>query len=299
MSGKYYSSGLLTNKGSKDLNIKDYLNQKIMDINLHIFPLSTNIKFTTFQIIGTLLKTLTPMIVNPSLTHVAVQLNLERTKDVLLIEYGNYLTKDSDHKNGIFSSGSSSSSEESRKNTNDNIYYYINKDGVRITLFTYEKLKKCEDFGNTSITELISGLTASQYFNLSLTDYKKLEWNESGIFHVLDCDIKNKITVEELINNFKDKKWEAKEYNVLTHNCQTFATEVIKILKAIRRNEIDKIRIFEKTRLPGCLINALWHNEDLSLTNTLGRIPIFGFFHDIHAYNNTMKNIINQLNVEG
>ena len=283
MSGKYYSSGLLTNKGSNDLNIKDYLNQKIMDINLHIFPLSTNKKFTTFQIIGSVLKVFTPMIVNPSLTHVAVQLNLERTKDVLLIEYGNYLTKDSNNKNGILSSGSSSSSKEPRENANDNIYYYINKDGVRITIFTYEKLKKCEDFNNSSITRLISDLTASQYFNLSLADYKKLEWNEAGIFHVLECDIKNKITVEELINNFKGKKWEAEKYNVLTHNCQTFAAEVIKILKAIRIKEEDKIRSYEKMSLPGCIISALWHNEDLSLTNTLGRIPIFGFFHDIYA----------------
>ncbi len=28
-------------------------------------------------------------------------------------------------------------------------------------------------------------------------------------------------------------------------------------------------------------MNALWHNEKLSLTNTLGRIPIFGIFYDI------------------
>ena len=39
--------------------------------------------------------------------------------------------------------------------------------------------------------------------------------------------------------------------------------------------------------LPSCIISALWHNEKLSLTNTLGRIPIFGYFHDtfVNVYN--------------
>ena len=89
------------------------------------------------------------------------------------------------------------------------------------------------------------------------------------------------MTVKELIKNFEGEKWVAEKYNVLTHNCQIFAAEIIKILKATRKNEKDKIRIVEKITLPGCIINALWHNEDLSLTNTLGRIPLFGFYHDL------------------
>ena len=88
-------------------------------------------------------------------------------------------------------------------------------------------------------------------------------------------------TVKELIENFKGEKWIAKKYNLLMHNCQTFAAKIIKILKAVRINEEDKLRVVEKTKLPGCIINALWHNEELSLKNTLGRIPIFGLFHDI------------------
>ena len=75
------------------------------------------------------------MVINSSLTHVAIQINLENSNDVLIIEYGNYLTIDSNFTNsGI---GLINSSEELRENENDNIYYYINKDGVRITLFTY------------------------------------------------------------------------------------------------------------------------------------------------------------------
>ena len=90
------------------------------------------------------------------------------------------------------------------------------------------------------------------------------------------------MTVKELIKNFEGEKWVVKKYKVLTHNCQIFAAEIIKILKAIRKNGNDKIRMVEKIKLPGCIINALWHNEDLSLTNTLGRIPFFGFLHDIN-----------------
>ena len=74
-----------------------------------------------------------------------------------------------------------------------------------------------------------------------------------------------------------------KKYNVLTRDCQTFSAEIIKILKAIRIREEDKIRALEKVLLPGCIISALWHNEDLSLMNTLGRIHIFGFFHDLYS----------------
>ena len=40
----------------------------------------------------------------------------------------------------------------------------------------------------------------------------------------------------------------------------------------------------EKYLLQNCLIKALWENENLSMTNTLGRIPIIGLFHDI-VYN--------------
>ena len=100
-------------------------------------------------------------------------------------------------------------------------------------------------------------------------------------FYRVVCDINNKITLRELCNNFKSGNWSAKSFDVATHNSQTFAAEIIKILKAVRKYEYDKIRTNEKLALPNCLIKALWDNEDLSMTNTLGRIPIFGLFHDL------------------
>ena len=42
-----------------------------------------------------------------------------------------------------------------------------------------------------------------------------------------------------------------------------------------------KIRVKEKMILPNCMINALWENEDLSIVNTLGRIPVFGLAFDL------------------
>ena len=75
-----------------------------------------------------ILKTITPKVINSSLTHIAIQINLENSKDILIIEYGNYLTIDSNLTNsGI---GLINSSKEPRENENNNIYYYINKDGV-------------------------------------------------------------------------------------------------------------------------------------------------------------------------
>ena len=55
----------------------------------------------------------------------------------------------------------------------------------------------------------------------------------------------------------------------------------MKILKAVRVNNRDKIRVKEKMILPNCMINALWENEDLSIVNTLGRIPVLGLGFDI------------------
>ena len=73
------------------------------------------------------------MVINASLTHIAIQINLENSDGVLISEYGNYLTIDSNLTNsGI---GWINSSKEQRENKNDNIYYYINKDGA------YEYLK--------------------------------------------------------------------------------------------------------------------------------------------------------------
>ena len=45
----------------------------------------------------------------------------------------------------------------------------------------------------------------------------------------------------------------------------------------------DKIRMREKMILPNCLIKALSDNEDKSVVNVMGRIPIIGLLFDVGA----------------
>ena len=199
MSGQFISSRLLTNNGLKELDINDYLNSKIKDISIHVIPLPIEKTFSTFQMIGSYIKIFTPMIINPiSLTHVAIQLNLEISEDILIIEYGNYLTQDNNlKKSQILSSNSSNSSNEPRKNENENIYYYINKNGARITIFSSEKLKKIDKNGyySNNISDLISYLIASQYYNISHEEFRTIKykiWEMNNSFVNVDCDIKKK-----------------------------------------------------------------------------------------------------------
>lgn len=96
-------------------------------------------------------------------------------------------------------------------------------------------------------------------------------------FYKKECDVKNKISLRELINNFNNQNWEASKYNLLSHNCQTFGAEVVSILKSVRINARDKIRTKEKMILPNCIIKALTENEDFSVVNTLGPVLALGF----------------------
>ena len=97
------------------------------------------------------------------------------------------------------------------------------------------------------------------------------------------------MTLEELKNKFLGDMWTARKYNLKSHNCQDFAAEVIKILKATRINERDIIRINEKYALPNCLIRALTNNETISVINKIGRIPIIGLLFDIFAADHFIK----------
>ena len=78
---------------------------------------------------------------------------------------------------------------------------------------------------------------------------------------------------------------ESQNYCVLSNNCQEFAAEVIRVLKAVRTDERTKVRTVEKMILPNKLISSLWNNEDWSLSNTIGRIPIMGLLYDLIILN--------------
>ena len=275
MSGSSFYSGHLTNEGKKELDIRPFLNLKIDSISLYIMPIALDIFNDVIKSFGVILTPFLP--ISPTMSHVAVQLNMENS-DLLLIEYGQYLTKDSEKKSyGIFSPSNNiqSSNEPRKKDFNDVKYYYINKDGLRIS-------KLDTKFGG-NIKDLTVEI-ATKYYGISLNEFNRIQkcLTSANKFTAIYCDIKNKITLQELFYHFKGKKeWEAQGYNVVTHNCQDFGAEIIKILKAVRTSEHLKVRMREKYLFPSCIIHAFWKNEEWSTTNTLGRIPVLGFIFDI------------------
>jgi hypothetical protein len=86
----------------------------------------------------------------------------------------------------------------------------------------------------------------------------------------ISLNVGNKITLGELVNPFiNEKNWNAKDYNVLTHNCQDFVAKCITILKLSRINSNDKIRRFEVENLSPCILKALYDVEGWSAENII------------------------------
>ena len=76
----------------------------------------------------------------------------------------------------------------------------------------------------------------------------------------------------------------AKKYKLALHNFQDFTSEVVKILKAVRIHNKDKIRTIEKKSLAKLLNKCPTNNEESSTINNLARILVFGLFFDLFAY---------------
>lgn len=289
MSGIFQSTGKMTNEGENILNISNLLNRRIMSLDIYSIPLSTGLFTNAIRGIGKILQPFFHPAISPTFCHIAVKLNLENINDIIIIEYGQYITDKSllSFENQKFFFDISNN----RIELNQLKYYYINqKDGVRITKIEYngEKNKiKANDF----IAGAIYTCSAFAYFGNIASSILNRNFFSQIIneYNIIKCDVKNKITLEELNKEFLGDKWEARKYNLSSHNCQDFAAELVKILNAVRINEKDKIRINEKKALPNCLINALTNNEESSTINTLGRIPIFGLFFDIFAANHFVK----------
>ena len=292
------SSGVLSNNGLELLTINNYLNLQIKDIIIHIIPLSIKSPMTVLRTASGILKQFIPCLYYPSLTHIAIQINLENCEDVLFIEYGEYFSEKTEilneSKKKNFSS--SGSSKQPKPRFDENLYYYINNDGVRLTVITKDTIqklinKKAQSFpfldaiqreyiGDNYIHYIISEIIANQLYG-----EENIHDNGLNEFFRVECNIENNVNLNQFIENFKGEKWLAKKYNVVFHNCQDFGCEVIKILKATRKYEIDRIRLREKVILPNCIVNALISNEGLTKKNICGRIPIFGFFHDQYQLN--------------
>ena len=265
---------------------------KIKDLSILTIPLKQDTKFTVTRYIGRIFQNLIhPAINSTTLSHIAIQLTLDN--DVLvIIEYGQYYSEESELKNTSSLASCSESLESSgkcREEFNELQYYYINKSGVRLSVIPSEHLETIFQIYNVNENSedkryIICGrsLTVLMYnhYRELIDGFEKKDLPSVTDYHSIQCDINNRITLRELCNNFKGEIWTAEKYNVMSHNCQYFAAEVIKILKAVRVYDYDKIRFKEKQLLPNCIISTLWDNEKLSTRNTLGRIPILGLVFD-------------------
>ena len=210
-------------------------------------------KFTLISIV--LSVSFLPFINTPKIRHNA--LGLKTIDDrIIIIEYGQYLNKNSERKNsGIFSS---SSNKNCRESENNYIYYYLLNDGARF----YEIHAKENDD--------IFFIIGANYFGISLEEIKEKSMRDFN-FHQLN--VGNEITLGELANYFiKDNNWNAKDYNVLTHNCQDFVAKCIKKLKLTRMDDLDKRRGNEILFFSPCVLKALYDNEGWSAKNTARRI---------------------------
>ena len=105
MSGCFIFTGKETNNGDKNLILDDLLSKKINNLIIHSIPLSNSVITSYMRYVGKAYQPFVHPSLSFTLSHIAIQLNLEND-DIVIIEYGQYLTKDSDIKNGFFSSGS-------------------------------------------------------------------------------------------------------------------------------------------------------------------------------------------------
>ena len=275
-------------------DIKKYRNLKIKDIILHIIPLSLSNSVGDLRAAAGVIKQFVPCLTYPSLTHLSVQINLEKCNDILFIEYGEYFTEKSKLIKESSILKSSGCSKQPRKLQDKFFYYYINVDGARITVITENNMinyynsnkywfaKTVTELNGLNIPELVTGLVASQHYNIDDLESKTNFRDAFNNFKRVECDIKNKVYLSKFIDHFKGEKWTAGKYNLVFHNCQDFACEIIRFLQATRRNETDRLRIVEKVKLPNCVVNAFISTEGLTAVNVLGRIPIFGYFHDLY-----------------
>ena len=269
MSGSYFSSGIKFNKGEIGLKKEDFYNLKIESTILYKMSLIQNQAVNVLgRGINFLNAAFLPFVNVPKTSHYALALNTDDNR-IIIIEYGQYLNVNSEKKStgilGSFSNG------DCRESENKNIYYYLLNDGAR-----FYEIKKNEIEDEYSIYSIIE----ANYYGISIEELKKKYYNKKLLekinsavnFYCFLLFVGNRITLGELVNHFiKEKNWNAKDYNVLTHNCQDFVAKCITILKLSRINSNDKIRRFEVENLSPCILKALYAAEGWSVGNTFKR----------------------------
>ena len=185
MSGKSISSGVLTNNGDKLLQIEKFLDLRIEDLSIQIIPLAFNTWITFLKHVGKVLQQgIHPAIFSPTLSHIAIQLNLEN-EYIAILEYGQYYSKESDaiRNTGFFSSSSDSSNSKKQPRTvkNNLRYWYINKDGARLTVI--DKIDGIDFSGNLSdyskeeLSLIGLGVIAANHYGMTIEEFDEKKKN--------------------------------------------------------------------------------------------------------------------------
>jgi len=169
---------------------------------------------------------------------------MENDEDIIIMEYGQYFTKNSEIEEPNFFSSCDSSSNSyrgiKRHENNNNIFWYIVGDGLRITKINNEYFDK----NNNNKSHIVSQIIATNHYGIGIEEFNKINSKLffGRLFECIDCNVGNKITLKELCDYLRDDKWRAKNYYVINNNSQDFAAKIIKLLKATRKYDIDKIR---------------------------------------------------------
>ena len=248
--------------------IEKYFDLKIKDIIIRMISLSFNNHFHRLKIFGKYLQDFITPKISPTLSHLAIQLNMENDKDIFIIEYGPYFPVCDVHEENYGILNNFKSLGKRFEENNKTPYWFINESGARLSRINYEKLFYASDpskYPENVVKAAIKDAIEDHFFGVidDYNDMDKFQKKFKDGFKSVKCDIKNKITLGELYNYFKGDKWTAEKYVLGFHDCQNFAAEVVYKLKAIRKYEHDQVRIREKKLLPDCVIRELKKMKNL------------------------------------
>lgn len=259
----------LDNKKTKD-KVVSIMNLLIKNCSIKIIPYYNNSFINGVRFLGRGLQSLIhPALFSKTLSHFAIQLNGENNEIVILEYYKNFANSELSRNLESFSHGSFNV-----KISKENIFWPIKNDGIKITKID------AKDFNHKNELEKsqkISDIIASNYYGLSMDDYKQIDISEQ--FNTIDCEIDKGMFLREIYSYFNKKEFLNNIYD--DDNGQGLVAEIIKLLKATRKNEKDKVRMREKSILPNCIITAFWDNEELTFNKVMGRVPILGFLYDL------------------
>ena len=140
MSGRLKSTGKLTNHGKNSLDISNISNLKILGLDIYSIPLSTSLFSDVMRGIGKVLQPFFHPVISPTFCHIALKLNLENLDDIVIIEYGQYLTEESLR---YFDRAISNLGSSDYRSENNKAKYFLSHDTERerIAFQGYEKVR--------------------------------------------------------------------------------------------------------------------------------------------------------------